>query len=941
MTRLVQTLLIGSLFIALSAAPARADFGFDDLDVRFLDSEGLVSMPAGSHPFEMRTSFTVNTLEKDGKQFVAGALRNLDVFLPAGLTGNPTAVPRCSNLDFLSREVEIEGAKLYPECADATAIGYVDNVLGRDGLPQALSPLAVYNLEPSPGAPAKFGFWVADVPITVELGINEAPPYNVQAKLRDTAQTVEVLSSDLIVWGNPADPAHNRLRGHCLAQEKGDPSCPAGIATEPFLTLPRSCTGPLVTIFRATSWWSGDPLSPDPPAFFEGRTETEDGFGNGTRECSELEFAPHLSVQPTTERADSPTGLAASIEIDDEGIVNPNGRAGADIRKAVVALPEGMTANPSLAAGLAACSTQDLAGETLRSLPGAGCPQDSKIGTVEVESPVLEDQVLEGQLFIATPNDPSASGQENPFDALLALYVVIKDPELGIILKLPGRIEPDPRTGQLVTIFEDLPEQPVSRFRLRLREGGRSPLISPPGCGTHTTTAHFTSSANQLLTVTSSFEITHGADGACPAGPPFAPGFDAGSADNTAASYSPFSMRLTRRDGDQDLTRFDVDLPPGVVAKLAGVSKCPDSAIAQAKASSGRSELVAPSCPAGSEIGRLLSGAGAGSQLTYVPGKLYLAGPFGGAPLSVVGIVPAVAGPFDIGTVVVRQALQIDPRTAEVRVDGAHSDPIPHILAGIPLRVRDIQAYVDRPKFTLNPTDCDRFAVGAQIWGGGIDPFSRADDAPVSRSVPFRASDCARLGFKPRLSLSLAGGTKRGDFPALRGVYRPRPWKDANLSKLGLRLPTSAFLEQGHFRTICTRVQFAANRCPQGAVYGQAKVVTPLLKEPLKGPVYLRSSSHELPDLVFDLHGLIDFEAVFRIDSKDGGIRATFAGAPDAPLSKALVVMQGGRKGLIVNSRNLCTSTNSAAVKLQAHNGRRRGLTPVVTARACDTHQRR
>jgi hypothetical protein len=926
----------------LSPGPARADFGFGDIDIRFLDSEGAASMQAGSHPFEMRTSFTVNTFEKEGREFVDGALRNLDVFLSPGFTGNPTAVPRCSTLDFLNQEFEIEGIS-YPNCADSSAVGYINNVLGRDGLPVELSPFAVYNLEPSPGVAAKFGFWAGDVPVTVELGVNPEFPYNVQAKLRDTAQTVEVFASELIVWGNPADPVHDPVRGHCVDQEGA--SCPAGVQVEPFLTLPRSCTGPLGTLFRATSWWSGhDPADPGPPAFFEGEGETHDEFGAplGTTECGKLDFGPRLSVQPTTDRAESPSGLVVTLDVEDEGLTDPKGIAQSDIQKAVVALPEGMTANPSLAEGLAACSPADLERETVKSLPGEGCPQASKVGTVEVETPVLEEEILEGQLFIATQDDPATTepGAENPFDSLLALYMVIKDPKLGIILKLPGKIEPDPSTGQLVTSFDDIPQQPVSHIRLRLREGGRSPLISPPTCGTHTTEAEFTPSANpaKSLELTTSFLITQGVGGGpCPPSgpPPFAPGFNAGSTDNHAAVHSPFSMRLTRRDGDQDLTRFDVDLPPGLVAKLAGVSRCPDAAIAVAKAKRGRQEQASPSCPSNSEIGRVLGGAGVGSQLTYVPGKLYLAGPFGGGPLSVVGIVPAVAGPFDVGNVVVRQALRINPRTAEVRVDGANSDPIPHILAGIPLRVRDIHVHVDRHQFTLNPTSCKRFEVAAQVWGGGANPFSVLDDAPVPRTTPFQAADCASLGFRPRLSLRLEGGTKRGDHPALRGVYRPQRG-DANLAALVLRLPRSAFLDQAHIRTICTRVQFAADACPKGAVYGFARAFTPLLEDPLEGPVYLRSSNHNLPDLVFDLHGLVDFEAVFRIDSKNGGIRATFAGAPDAPLAKAIVQMQGGKKGLIVNSRNLCATPARADLDLRAQNDKRRHLHPPVRPGGCE-----
>ncbi|HEX8689651.1 MAG TPA: hypothetical protein VF729_05355 [Solirubrobacterales bacterium] len=879
----------------------------------------------------MRSSFEVNSKEhpEKGVPVVDGALRNLEVIAPAGFTGNPTAVPHCETLDFLTED---QG---HPSCADSAAVGVLTvkvrggkGIIGEETVP-------IYNLRPSPGVAGKLGFWVANVPNTLDVNASPKYPYNIVASLSNASQAVEVLSAVTTLWGNPADPLHDPDRGLC-AYDIIAGTCPADIPVRPFITLPRSCTGPLITTFKAESWWSGEPLDPGPPAFFQESTESPGMIG-----CSGLGFGPAVAATPTTDHAESPSGLDFDIDVDDEGLGDPEGRADSDIQKTVVTFPEGVTANPSLAEGLAACSPQDLARETVTSLPGEGCPQASKIGTIEAETPILEGKILKGALFIATQDDPSTPqpGAENPFDTLIAQYIVIKDQELGVIVKQAGKLEPDSRTGQLRATFDDLPPVPLSHVRLRLREGGRSPLITPPACGTYNTEALLTPSGNPSTSfpAPSSFPITRGVGGGpCPpAGtPPFAPGFTAGTVNNHAGAYSPFYMRLTRRDGDQDLTRFDATLPPGVVAKLAGVSRCSDAEIALAKTKRGREELASPSCPANSLIGHVQGGTGVGSQLTYVPGKLYLAGPLAGAPLSVVAIVPAVAGPFDVGTVVVRQALQIDPTSAEVRADGAHSDPLPHILAGIPLRVRDIRVHVDRPDFTLNPTNCDRFATLADIWGGGINVFSIADDAPVSRAERFRAANCARLDFKPRLSLTLKGGTKRGAHPALKGVYRPRPG-DANASGLVTRLPRSAFLDQGHIRTICTRVQFAADACPPGAIYGQVTAFTPLLEEPLRGPAYLRSSNNKLPDLVLDLRGLVDVEVSARIDSIKGGIRATFGKVPDAPISKVLVDFAGAKKGLIVNSRDLCAGPSRATVTLNAQNGKRRKLRPAVRATGC------
>jgi hypothetical protein len=917
---------------ASSAGPASAEFGLSQISVSFTEADGSPTRQAGSHPFAMTTAFHVNTkLSVDkGVQVVDGAIRNLDVILPAGFVGNPTAVPRCETLDFLS-----EDSNGHPDCADSTALGVLTVRLGGGTGSVGEGTVAVYSLEPPPGSAAKLGFEVAEQPITVSIAPAQTPPYNVVASLRNTSQTVEVLSSELTIWGNPADPAHDPDRGDC-AYESFPGTCEAVVPNRPFLTLPRSCDGPLVTTFTALSWWSGDPVHPGPPALFEA-----DAQSPGMLDCSRLGFAPQLTAEPTSHRAESPSGLAVDLAVADEGLANPAGRADSDVDAALLALPEGMTANPSLAEGLATCGPGDLGRETPTSAPGEGCPEASKVGTLEVQTPVLEGTVLHGTLYIATPEDPATPdpGAENPFDSLLALYMVVKDPGLGLLIKQPGLIEPDPRTGQLVTSFEDLPPFPLGQVHLTLREGGRSPLITPPSCGPHTSVADLYPSGDPFepLTITSSFEIKQGVDGGpCPppGTRPFAPGLSAGTANNAAASYSPFHLRLTRRDGDQDLTRFDATLPPGVLAKLAGVSRCPDGAIAAAKAKTGRAELASASCPAASRIGSALGGAGVGSQLTYARGSLYLASPVGKAPLSVVGVVPAVAGPFDVGTVVVRQALRVNPVTGVAEVDGSLSDPIPHILAGIPLRVRDIRVDVDRPDFTLNPTDCSPFATAASIWGGGLDVFSRADDSPISRSARFQAANCARLGFRPRLALRLKGGTKRGAHPALTAVYRPRKG-DANLESIQTRLPKSAFLEQAHIRTICTRVQFAADACPKGSVYGHVVATTPLLEEPLKGPVYLRSSDNDLPDMVLDLHGLVDVEVSARIDSVRGGIRATFPSAPDAPLTKVVLRMQGAKKGLIVNSTNLCAKRNRATVVLGAQNAKRRAIRPVVVARGC------
>jgi hypothetical protein len=938
--------LLLALALLVVPAQASAEFGFGEVALEITGPDGSPWRQAGSHPFAVTTRIAMNTtIDGEGAELPEGEVKDLTVRLPEGLAGDPLAVRPCSGADFIEREGGEEAGRA--SCPAATA-------LGRAAIEIAFSPIAaaaintflhvpVYNLEPPPGVAARFGFVVLNVPVTVDLGLNPDPPYNVEARPTNIAQAAHFYSSILTTWGDPASPAHDALRGNCLVVQTPAPpdqppltgkKCPVDQGErKPFLTLPRSCTGPLRTHFFALAWNSA--LTATDTAL------TEPGMVG----CPSLGFGPRISARPTTDHAESPSGLEFNLQIDDEGLTSfkEGASADSDVKKAVVTLPEGVTVNPSQAEGLAVCTEADLARETAASQFGQGCPAASKIGAVEVETPLLEGEVLKGSLFVAEPYANLAG------DSLIAIYQVIKSPKLGIVLKLAGKVEPDQRTGQLITTFgepgNELPQLPFSDFRLRFREGGRSPLITPPLCGGYEIKALFTPWANPAspYEATASFQIARGVGGApCPpAGtPPFAPGFGAGTLNNNAASYSPFAMRLTRRDGDQDLTRFDATLPPGVLAKLAGVSQCPEQAIAALKDKSGRDELDSPSCPANSRIGSLQAGAGVGSQLTYVPGSVYLAGPLGKAPLSVVGVVPAVAGPFDVGVVTSRQALTLDPVTGQGKIDGALSEPIPHILAGIPLKVRDVQVDVDRPQFTLNPTSCEKMAVQALIWGGGLNPFSTHDDAPVPVSDRFQAANCATLGFKPRLSFALKGGTKRGGHPAVRAVLRPRPG-DANLRKTVARFPRSTFLDQAHIRTICTRVQYAADGCPPGSIYGRVKAYTPLLEEPLQGPVYLRSSNNLLPDLVFDLKGLVEIEASARADSIKGKLRVSFAAIPDAPVSKVIVEMAGGKKGLLVNSRNVCHPLPRAIADLEAHNAKQRKLAPAMRSAGCKRSPRR
>ncbi len=919
MRRFAALLFLVLCLGALSAAPAGA-FGLEELDLTFEDEAGSPTLQAGTHPFAMSTGLGFTTFSTVQGEVPEGEVRNLTIEQIEGLIGSQTAVETCSESEFNNR------VETRPLCPDESAVGYAAVEAEFDVIPPeeagAFLHVPVYNVDPPPGVAATLGFIVLNVPVTIDVRVSPAPPHNLVAELRDVSQAVLIYRSQVVLWGNPADEVHDPLRGNCLGEvalstaapvSKG--ICEVDLPDRAFLTLPRACGEPLETLFEATSW-AGETAS--------GTALTHDGSEpKGIEGCASLEFDPAdsaISAQPSTASASSPSGLGFGLEVDDEGLTDPSQRARSDIRKVVATLPEGMALNPSAANGLEACSSAQYAQEALHWSPDAGCPQASKVGTVEVESPLLKEP-LTGDLFVAAQND-------NPFNSLFALYLVIRNERYGVLVKQAGRVDPDPHTGRLTSTFEEIPQLPFADLQLSFESGSRAPLATPANCGTHTATATLTPwSGGSSISESSSFEIASGPNGGpCRNGAgPFSPSLAGGSADSQAGAYSPFAIRLTRNEADQELTRFDATLPAGVLGKLAGLERCSDASLAAAASRSGKAERSAPSCPASSRIGSVLAGAGLGPFPTYVQGSLYLSGPHEGAPLSVAAIVPAVAGPFDLGTVITREALRLNPKSAEVEVSGAGAQgQIPRLIAGVPVQLRELRIAIDRPGFTLNATSCEPKALKATLFGF---------PATASLSERYQASGCGSLAYRPKLSLKLRGGTKRGENPSLKAVLTQPPGQ-ANTARAVVALPKSAFLDQSHIRTICTRVQFAAKACPQGSIYGFAKAQTPLLDGPLTGPVYLRASDNPLPDLVAALKGpesaAVEVELAGRIDSVREGIRTSFESVPDAPVSRFVLTMRGGKRGLIVNSRDLCAAKSRADVRFVGQNGRAVGSRPVV-----------
>ncbi len=398
----------------------------------------------------------------------------------------------------------------------------------------------------------------------------------------------------------------------------------------------------------------------------------------------------------------------------------------------------------------------------------------------------------------------------------------------------------------------------------------------------------------------------------------FAPGYTAKSKNKKAGAYSPFRVQINRPDGEQELKLVNVKLPKGLSAKLAGVPYCSEADLASAEKRSGKDERANSSCSSKSKIGTVSTVSGTGSNPLTIGGKAFLAGPYKGAPISMAVITPAVAGPFDLGTVVVRVALNVNPKNARVN---AVSDVIPDVFGGVKLDIRNIDVNVNRKKFSLNPTSCRNQATSGVLMGGGADPTNRAAFSSYKVKDPFQATKCKQLGFKPKLFTRLSGPVQRAKNPRIRAVLKARGG-DANIKRTALTLPHSLFLDQSHIRTVCTRVQLAAKDCPKAAIYGHATAKSPLLKKKLKGPVYLVSSDDLLPNLVADLRGQVNVQLRGVISSKRGGLKTVFEAVPDVPVKKFVLDMSGGEKSLLVNSTNLCKSEQTAVLKMKAQNGK-------------------
>ncbi len=916
--RLVLFLSTVAASFCVLASPAIAGFGFlpgsAGFDVEATNADGSIDTQAGSHPFELTTSFRLNaTVDSLGKTIPDGGdLKDARVDLPAGLVGSATAVPQCS-----SELLTTLNAERRASCSDASQVGLV-------GLTLSNSPTAdyypLYNITPPPGTPAEFAFDVDGVPVRLLPSIRTGSDYGISVESSDTTQVVSTYAVTVTFWGVPAASSHDGMRGTCLGN--GGESCPTGVSPVPLLTLPTSCTGPLTTTIRADSWqepianleqWASDTSV----------SHNRAGSSVGMDGCNKLNFEPLITVSPDTSQADTPTGLTVDVKPSLAGLLDGNGLSSADIKKTTVTLPAGVAINPGQAAGLQACQSSQ---ENIGKEEAPACPLASRVGTDEIETPLLKD-TLKGNVYVLAqsngqPGEP-LNLQSNP-PTLQLLVAASAD---GVNVKVVGDVHLDRATGRLTTTFSNVPQVPFSDFRLAFSGGAQAGLVTPVTCGTYTTSADFTPWSTPFhgdAITGDSFAVQSGpGNSPCVSSLPFAPSLIAGSTTDQAGGYTDFSLLLQRGDGQQRVSSLQFKTPAGLLAMISKVPLC------------GEPQAALGTCSAASQIGHTVVEAGPGPYPLVVPepgqppAPIYLTGPYRGAPYGLSIVVPVVAGPFNLGTVVVRAAIDADPRTAQLTIT---TDPLPSILDGIPADLRTIDTVIDRKGFMFNPTSCS-----PQSFGGTA--FS-AEGATAAISSRFQVGSCQSLKFKPDLRVSTAAMTSRKGGASLdvKLVYPTVPLgnnqasQQSNLASVKVDLPKQLPSRLTTLQKACTAAVFDANpaACPPASIVGHATALTPILPGAISGPAFFVSHGGEaFPDLVVVLQGDgVTVDLVGATSVRKAVTSSTFKTIPDAPISSFELTLPEGRYSALTTAYlpakahgSLCNTKLTMPTTLTAQDG--------------------
>jgi hypothetical protein len=916
-----------ALLVALIAAPAaHAQFGVDEEDwiaqmfgsdaevfdvaTQTYGEDGIFDQ-AGGHGWKGITDFTMRL---DGDTPAGGNAANVRVDVPAGLVPNPTIFPRCPRAVFDSDP---------SLCPADTQIG-IEELEIKEGPVIARVRVPLYNVGINPDEVSLFGFHPADAaplvpligslegldPVYIVGGVRDQPsifgPHDVGLyfTIDDAPESPTVLSSKLTFWGVPGDPVHNAQRKQACATgitPSTAETClppvtnvPSTVPHLPFLNNPTRCTGiPLLT--RLSLWSHSDPQE---FATVVGRTPTIDG-NDGARFCERVPFDQGIEVTPDTTQPDAPVGPRVRLSTPQQGLHDKDVLTTSHVKDVTVTLPPGMTINPSAANGLVACTDAQLAANT-GTVGGDECPEASKVGTVDVKSPLLPDS-LGGSAFVGQP----LAGDR------YRLFVTVEG--RGVSVRLKGSVRPNPSTGQLTAVFPNNPEQPVDTFDVDFNNGSRAPLATPQDCGPKTASGTFTPwSGTAPVTATSGFGI--GGAG-CPPG--FEPGFGARTANPVSGAFAPFGASIARADRNQFLSGVRVDTPPGLGAMIKGVEQCSDAAAATG------------ACPASSRIGTASTRSGAGPEPFALAGPVYFTGRYRDAPFGMVVAIRAIAGPYDLGTVVVRQRVYVDPNDAHVTVV---SDPLPRILAGVPIRLRDIDVAIDRDRFVYNPTSCGAKQVGATL-------HSVAGTAR-QRAAGVRFDNCEALRFEPRMTMRMTGPrqTALGRHPGLR-VRVTQPGRQAGIGNARVTLPLSLALDPENAREICGFEAGLRADCPARSRIGRATAISPALNRPLKGPVYFvqgiridpttGNRIRTLPSLLVKLNGEVRINLRGDTAVERRKLVSTFESIPDAPVSRFDMRLRGGKGGILAVAarRGLCARRRHVALAaFTGQNGKRAPL---------------
>jgi hypothetical protein len=834
------------------------------------------SVQAGAHA-DLTTSLVFAHNEAGA---VGANIRNVEVVLPIGFAGYPTAVKTCSPV-----QLQLE------ECPAGSQVGTIEFTLrvAPGFLSTRVQP--VYNMIPAPGDTAVFGVVVQHT-VSFDAVVSVGSDYRVRARVANVVALAELTQQSLTLWGIPGDPSHDAQRGnfyHCERANEEPLECSGGGVSlpenpAPFLVNPTECSGkPLTADLSVESWESSE----------QSRATASVGPLTG---CESLKFAPQIAVTPEQVQASSPSGYQIVLKVpQSEGAES---LATADLRDTVLRMPAGVVLSPSAANGLVACSEAQVG---LGSEQPVECPAASKVGTVGLVTPALSGE-LKGALYLGGP--ASGSITSPPFTVYLTLA------GHGVLIKIRGSVLPDPVTGQLTTVFDENPELPFSELRVLLTGGSRATVANPGACGAYSAQSDLTPWSSPFgadaTPGSPSFEIT----GCGPAR--FNPSFVAGTLSNQAGGYSPLRVTFGREDADQTLGGLSVTTPPGLSGNLSKIPLCGEPQAAQG------------TCPQASVIGELTVGVGPGPEPYFVRGgKVYITGPYGGAPFGLSIAVSEKAGPFDLGTgicdcEVVRAAVSVNPHTAQLTVT---SQPLPTIKDGIPFQVKSVNVDINHPEFVFNPTSCDPTSVTGSLSS------TQGASAPLASS--FQATNCAALALKPSFTVSTSGKTSKANGASLdaRLSFPNTPQgSEANLTRVKVELPRQLPSRLTTLQKACVASVFEANpaNCPATSIVGYARAITPILPVPLSGPAYFVSHGGEaFPSLIIVLQGYgVTVELVgTTFISKAGITSSTFKTVPDVPVGTFELYLPEGKYSALAANINLCKSKLTMPTEFVAQNG--------------------